>query len=61
MFSIDEIKKKREMYERKIEKILEEFKNELPQEVTIDNAVATRHGTCYIECSIKLVVEDLNK
>ena len=61
MFSIDEIKKKRELYERKIEEILEEFEKELPKEVTIDNAIAMRHGTSSIECNIKLVVEDLNK
>lgn len=61
MFSTDEIKKKRAIYERKIEEILKEFENELPKEVTIDNAIAMRHGTSSIECNIKLVVEDLNK
>jgi hypothetical protein len=61
VFSIDEIKKKRELYERKIEEMLEEFEKELPKEVTIDNAIAMRHRTSSIECNIKLVVEDLNK
>lgn len=61
MFSIDDIKKKRVIYEKKIEEMLEEFEKELPKEVTIDNAIAMRHGTGSIECDIKLVVEDLNK
>ena len=62
MFSIDETKKKREIYERKIEDILMQLEKELPSEVKIDNMVATRLlGAKALKCSIKLVVEDLNK
>lgn len=63
MFSIDEIKKKRGIYERKIEDILSQFEKELPPEIRIENMVAVRHmgETNPLKCSIKLVVEDLNK
>ena len=62
MFSIDDIKKRRAMYERKMEDILNEFEKELPPEITIDNMVAVRHmGSNSLKCSIKLVMEDLNK
>ena len=63
MFSIDEIKKKREIYERKIDDILTQFAKELPPEISIENMVAVRAmgGTNLLKCSIKLVVEDLNK
>ncbi len=61
MFSIGEIKKKRELYERKIEDILMQFEKELPSEIKIESMVAVRHGTDKLVGSIKLVVEDLNK
>ena len=62
MFSIDEIKKKREIYERKIEDVLMQFEKELPSEVKIDNTVAVRSiGDKVLKCHIKLAVEDLNK
>lgn len=61
MFSIDEIKNKREMYERKIEEILVQFEKELPSEIKIESMVAVKHGTDKLECNIKLVMEDLNK
>lgn len=62
MFSIDEIKKKRQIYERKIEEILAQFEKELPSEIRIDNMVAIRSvGVSVLKCSIKLIVEDLNK
>lgn len=62
MFQIDDIKKRRELYERKIEDILMQFEKELPSEIKIDNIVATRPiGANSLKCSIKLVVEDLNK
>lgn len=64
MFSIDEVKKKREIYERKIEDILIQFEKELSSEIRIENMVAIRPmGTnpLPLKCSIKLVVEDLNK
>lgn len=61
MFSIDEIKKKREIYERKIEDVLIQFEKELPSEITIDNAVIIRPmGSNLLKCGIKLVVKDLN-
>jgi hypothetical protein len=61
MFSIDDIKKKREIYERKMEDMLNQFEKDLPPEITIDNAVAIRHkGSDLLKCSIKLVMEDLN-
>lgn len=61
MFSIDEIKKKREMYERKMEDILIQFEKELPPEIRIENAVVTKPlGTNLLKCGIKLVLEDLN-
>jgi hypothetical protein len=59
MFSIDEIKKKRESYERKIEEIVYQFAKELPSEVTIDSIVVLNRNN-KMECGIKLVVEDLN-
>lgn len=37
MFQIDEIKKKREICERKIEDILMLFEKELPSEIKIEN------------------------
>lgn len=61
MFSIDEIKKKREMYESKIEEMLIQFGKELPSEIKIESMVAVKHGTDQLHCSIKLVLEDLNK
>ncbi len=63
MFSIDEIKKKREIYERKIEDILVQFEKELPSEIRIESAVAVKPigGIRPLKCSIKLVVDDLNK
>lgn len=62
MFSIEDIKKKREIYERKIEDIIAQFEKELPSEVKIENMVAVRPiGINPLKCSIKLVVEDLNK
>lgn len=63
MFSINDIKKKREIYERKIEDILIQFEKELPSEISIENMVAVRH-IGYVKplrCSIKLAIEDLNK
>ena len=60
MFSINEVKKKREIYERKIEDILIQFEKELPSEIRIENMVAVRY-TGKLKCSIKLAVEDLNK
>lgn len=61
MFSIEEIKKKRESYERKIEDVLIEFEKELPPEIRIENAVVVRPiGTNLLKCGIKLAVEDLN-
>jgi hypothetical protein len=59
MFSIDEIKKKRESYERKIEEILYQFAKELPPEVTINSVVVINRNN-EMDCGIKLVVEDLN-
>jgi hypothetical protein len=59
MFSIDEIKKKRESYERKIEEIVYQFAKELPLEVTIDSVVVINRNN-KMECGIKLVVADLN-
>lgn len=62
MFQIDDIKKKREIYERKIEDIFKQFEKELPLEVTIESMVAFRPiGSNSLQCSIKLVVADLNK
>lgn len=61
MFSIDDIKKKREIYERKIEDILVQLEKELPSEITIDNTVAIRSGSDPLKCSIKLIMKDLNK
>lgn len=62
MFSIDETKKKREIYERKIEDLIEQFEKDLPPEVRIESVVAIRNfGIKKLKCSIKLVVEDLNK
>jgi hypothetical protein len=60
MFSTDDIKKKRAMYERKIEDMLLQFEKELPSAVRIENMVATRLGSEQLKCGIKLVVEDLN-
>jgi hypothetical protein len=59
MFSIDEIKKKRESYERKIEEILKEFERELPPEIKIESSVVLNRDKS-MKCSIKLEVEDLN-
>jgi len=59
-----DIKTKREMYERKIEEMLQQFAKELPPEVSIESAVATRgmgKDNNVLRCGIKLVVEDLNK
>ncbi len=65
MFSIDEIKKKREIYEGKIGDMLAQFEKELPPEIIIDSMVATRPigpiGANSLKCRIKLVMEDLNK
>ncbi len=62
MLPIEDIKKKRETYERKIEEILVQFEKELPSEVRIDSSVAVRNsGVDSLKCRIKLVVEDLNK
>lgn len=62
MFSIDEIKKKREIYERKIEDIIVQFEKDLPSEVMVESVVAIRNfGINKLKCSIKLAVEDLNK
>lgn len=59
---LEEIKKKRETCERKIEDILTQFEKELPPGIRIDNAVAfSTIGTKSLICSIKLVVEGLNK
>lgn len=61
MFSVDEIKKKRETYERKIEDALVQLEKELPPEIRIENAVVIRPtGTNLLKCGIKLVLEDLN-
>ena len=59
MFSIDEIKKKRLIYEKKIEAILIEFGKDLPPEIKIENAVVISRGNT-LQCSIRLFVEDLN-
>ncbi len=66
MFAIEEIKKKIEIYERKIEDTLVQFEKELPPEIRIENMVATRRmgpieANNSLKCSIKLVMEDLNK
>lgn len=62
MFSIEEIKKKREIYERKIEDTLKQFEKELPSEIRIDGVVAIMYGgEKELKCSIKLAMEDLNK
>lgn len=61
---IKEVKTKREMYERKIEEILQQFAKELPPEISIDSAFATRglgNDKSPLQCGIKLVMEDLNK
>lgn len=59
---IEEIKTKREMYERKIEEILQQFEKELPPGIRIDNVVVlSAIGTKLLKCGIKLVVEGLNE
>lgn len=61
MLSIGDIKKKREVYERKIEEILSQLDIELSPEVKIENAIAMRHtGAGKLECKIKLTMEDIN-
>lgn len=63
MWNINDIKKKREMYERKIEDVLKEFEKEIPPEFKIESAVAVRSmdKSGVLECHIKLEVEDVNK
>lgn len=63
MWKIDDIKKKRQMYERKIEDVLKEFEKEIPPEFKIESAVAVRSmdNNEVLECHIKLKVEDVNK
>lgn len=62
MWKIDDIKKKRQMYERKIEDVLKEFEKEIPPEFKIEYAVVTRRmKDDVLECHIKLEVEDVNK
>ena len=63
MWNIDDIKKKREIYERKIEDVLKEFEKEIPPEFRIESAVAVRSmgKNGVLECHIKLEVEDVNK
>lgn len=63
MWSINDIKKKREIYERKIEEVLKEFEKEIPPEFKIESAVAIRNRdkNGALECHIKLEVEDVNK
>jgi hypothetical protein len=63
MWNIDDIKKKREMYERKIEDVLKEFEKEIPPEFKIESAVAIRsmEKNSILKCHIKLEVEDVNK
>lgn len=63
MWNIDDIKKKREIYERKIENVLKEFEKEIPPEFKIESVVVIggigKSGV--LECHIKLEVEDINK
>lgn len=63
MWNIDDIKKKRDMYERKIEYLLKEFEKEIPPEFKIESAVAIRSidKNRVMECRIKLDVGDINK
>ena len=63
MWNIDDIKKKRETYERKIEDVLKEFEKEIPPEFKIESAVAIRDmgKNSILKCHIKLEVEDVNK
>ena len=63
MWNIDDIKKKRETYERKIEDVLKEFEKEIPPEFKIESAVAIRDmgKNGILKCHIKLEVEDVNK
>jgi D-arabinose 5-phosphate isomerase GutQ len=63
MWNIDDIKKKREMYERKIEDVLKEFEKEIPPEFKIESAVVIRGmgKSGALECHIKLEVADINK
>ena len=63
MWNIDDIKKKRELYEGKIEEVLKEFEKEIPPEFKIESAVAirSRDKNGALECHIKLEVEDVNK
>ena len=63
MWNIDDIKKKREIYERKIEDVLKEFEKEIPPEFKIESAVAVKSmgKSGVLECHIKLEVEDVNK
>lgn len=61
---VKDIKTKREIYERKIEEILQQFAKELPPEISIESAVATKgmgRDNNALQCGIKLVMEDLNK
>lgn len=63
MWNIDDIKKKRETYERKIEGVLKEFEKEIPPEFKTESAVAfrSRDKNGALECHIKLEVADVNK
>lgn len=61
MMNIDDIKKKRETYERKIEDVLKEFEKEIPPEFKIESEVAVRSKEKGFDCRIKLELEDLNK
>lgn len=62
MWNINDIKKKRYMYERKIEDVLKEFEKEIPPEFKIESAVVIRSmKDDVLECHIKLEVEDVNK
>lgn len=62
MFNIDEIKKKREEYETKIEELLKEYEKELPSMFKIESAVAVRESSSSkLICRIKLEVENVNR
>ena len=61
--AIEEMKKKRGVYEKKLEEILKEFEKEIPPEFIIESAIAIRHRhNSMLEFHIKIELsEDLNK
>lgn len=66
MLAIDEMKKKRDVYERKIEEILKEFEKEIPPEFRIESVVALKPSGRGVgdslKCTIKIgLAEDINK